>query len=193
MYVVGESIVLLIGGIVYIGMMSYNGIYETNSKLKKSPLTDAVISIICAIIFTIALVVYYAKMEADISQIVYVALIFFIGISIIGFAVLRLLAYFTHKRKKKIMENSAAFAAEQQVANVFVADGNMQANMVINTLKANGIMAYGQDLGDAGFAAVRYGMGRGIDDRVAIIVARDKADSAKQVLKEMGLEETVTH
>lgn len=193
MYVAGESIVLLIGGIVYIGMMSYNGIYETNSKLKKSPFTDAVISIICAIVFTIALVIYYVKMGADISQIVYVALIFFIGISIIGFVVLRFLVYFTHKRKKKIMENSAAFAAEHQVVNVFVADGNMQANMVINTLKANGIMAYGQDLGDAGFAAVRYGMGRGIDDRVAIIVAKDKTDNAKQVIKEMGLEETVTH
>lgn len=187
MYVAGETIVLLFGGIVYIGMMSYNGIYETNSKFK-SPFTDAVISIICATIFTIALAIYYAKMGADISQIVYVALIFFIGISIVGFAVLRFLAYFSHKRKNKIMENSAAFATEQQVVNVFVADGNMQANMIINTLKDNGIMAYGQDLGDAGFAAVRYGMGRGIDDRVAIIVASDKADSAKQVIKEMGLE-----
>ena len=187
MYVAGETIVLLFGGIVYIGMMSYNGIYETNSKFK-SPFTDAVISIICVTIFTIALAIYYAKMGADISQIVYVALIFFIGISIIGFAVLRFLAYFSHKRKNKIMENSAAFATEQQVVNVFVADGNMQANMIINTLKDNGIMAYGQDLGDAGFAAVRYGMGRGIDDRVAIIVASDKADSAKQVIKEMGLE-----
>ena len=77
------------------------------------------------------------------------------------------------------MENSAAFATEQQVVNVFVADGNMQANMIINTLKDNGIMAYGQDLVDAGFAAVRYGMGRGIDARVAIIVASDKADSDK--------------
>lgn len=79
MYVAGETIVLLFGGIVYIGMMSYNGIYETNSKFK-SPFTDAVISIICATIFTIALAIYYAKMGADISQIVYVALIFFIGI-----------------------------------------------------------------------------------------------------------------
>lgn len=191
-YVAGETAVLLISGIAYIGMMSYNGIYETNSRLKKSPFTDAVISIICAIIFTIALAVYYVKMGADVSQIVYVALIFFIGISIVGFGVLRILAYFSYKRKKKILGNNAVLTAEQQVVNVFVADGNMQANMIINTLKANGIMAYGQDLGDAGFATVRYGMGRGIDDRVAIIVASDKADSAKQVIKEMGLEENVT-
>lgn len=54
-------------------------------------------------------------------------------------------------------------------------------------------MAYGQDLGDAGFASVRYGMGRGIDDRIAIIVPSNKADSAKQVIKEMGLGQKVTH
>lgn len=101
---------------------------------------------------------------------------------------MRILAYFSHKRKEKILGNKAMLTAEPQVVNVFVADGNMQANMIINTLKDNGIMAYGQDLGDAEFAAVRYGMGRGINDRVAIIVASDKADKAKLVIKEMGLE-----
>ena len=35
--------------------------------------------------------------------------------------------------------------------------------------------------------------GRGIDDRIAIIVPSDKADNAKQVIKEMGLEQNVTH
>ncbi len=60
--------------------------------------------------------------------------------------------------------------------------------MIIRTLKDNRITAYGKDLGDAGFASVRYGMGRGIDDRIAIIVTSNKADSAKQVIREMGLE-----
>lgn len=190
-YVVGETVVLLTSGIAYIGMLSYNGIYETDSKLKRSPFTDAVISIICAIIFTIVLIVYYVKRGADVSQIVSVAFLFLVGISIAGFGVLRMLSYFSHKRKKKILGNNAVTTTEQKVRNVFVADGNMQANMIINTLKENGIMAYGQDLGDAGFAAVRYGMGRGIDDRVAIIVASEKADSAKQVIREMGLEQNV--
>lgn len=185
--VAGETVVLLIGGIAYLGIMSYNGIYKTNSRLKKLPYVDAVISIICAVIFTIVLIVYYVKMGADVSQTVYVALIFLVGISVVGFGVLRMLAYFSHKRKKKILEKNAVPTTEQPMVNVFVADGNMQADMIINTLKANGIMAYGQDLGDAGFAAVRYGMGRGIDDRVAIIVASDKENSAKQVIKEMGL------
>ena len=59
--------------------------------------------------------------------------------------------------------------------------------MIIRTLKENGIEAYGQDLGDAGFASVRYGMGRGIDNRVAIYVAALQRDHALQVVKELGL------
>lgn len=102
-YVAGETAVLIIGGIVYLGIMSYNGSYVTNSGLKNSPFTDAVISIVCAILFTVVLVVYYAKMGADASRIIYVALLFFVGISIVGFGVLRMLSYFSHKRRKKIM------------------------------------------------------------------------------------------
>ena len=116
------------------------------------------------------------------------------GIAIVGFGVLRILACFNHKRREKSMpDNETVLVKEQQPVNVFIADGNMQAEMIISTLKDNGIMAYGQDLGDAGFASVRYGMGRGIDDRIAIIVPSDKADNAKQVIKEMGLEQNVTH
>ena len=131
-------------------------------------------------------------MGAEVSQVVYAALIFFIGISFVGFGVLRMLAHFSHKRQEKILGNKAVLTTEQQMVNVFIADGNMQANLIINTLKANGIHAYGQDLGDAGLAAVRYGMGRGIDDRFAITVASDHADSAKQVIKEIGLDNEIS-
>lgn len=102
-YVAGETAVLIIGGIVYLGIMSYNGSYVTNSGLKNSPFTDAVISIVCAILFTVVLIVYYAKMGVDASRIIYVALLFFVGVSIVGFGVLRMLSYFSHKRRKKIM------------------------------------------------------------------------------------------
>lgn len=102
-YVAGETVVLIIGGIVYLGIISYNGIYITNSGLKNSPFADAVISIVCAILFTVVLIVYYAKMGADVSRIIYVALFFFIGISIVGFGVLRMLSYFSYKRRRKIM------------------------------------------------------------------------------------------
>ncbi len=187
--VAGETVVLLVGGIAYIGVMTYNGIWETGSKFKSTPFTDAFIAVICAGVFAIALAICYIRLGAATSKAVHSALIFFVGIAIVGFGVLRILAYFSHKRREKNMaDNEAILVKGQQSVNVFIADGNMQAKMIISTLKDNGIIALGQDLGDAGFASVRYGMGRGIDDRIAIVVASEKADSAKQVIKEMGLE-----
>ena len=189
MIVAGETAVLLVGGAAYIGVMTYNGVWETGSRFKSTPFTDALIAMICAGVFAVALAIHYIRLGATTSQAVHSALIFFVGIAIVGFGVLRILACINHKRREKSMPgNETVLVKEQQPVNVFIADGNMQAEMIISTLKDNGIMAYGQDLGDAGFASVRYGMGRGIDDRIAIIVAIDKADSAKQVIKEMGLE-----
>ena len=187
--VAGETAVLLVGGTAYIGVMTYNGVWETGSGFKSTPFTDALIAVICAGVFAAALVICYIRLGATTSQAVHSALIFFVGIAIVGFGVLRILACINHKRREKSMpDNEAVLVKEQQPVSVFIADGNMQAEMIISTLKDSGIMAYGQDLGDAGFASVRYGMGRGIDDRIAIIVPSDKADNAKQVIKEMGVE-----
>ncbi len=98
--VAGETAALLVGGAVYIGIMTYNGIWETGSQFKSAPFTDAMISVICAGIFTVVLAIYYIKSGADISQIVHIILIFFVGIAVIGFAVLRMLAHFSHTRKR---------------------------------------------------------------------------------------------
>lgn len=59
--------------------------------------------------------------------------------------------------------------------------------MIVEALKNENIMAYMQKKGDAGLASVRYGMGRGFDDRVEIIVPSDKAEDAMGVLEGMGL------
>lgn len=179
--VAGETAVLLVGGAAYIGVMTYNGVWETGFRFKSTPFTDALIAVICAGVFAVALVVCYIRLGATTFQAVHSALIFFAGIAIVGFGVLRILACFNHKRREKSMPNN-------ETVNVFIADGNMQAEMIISTLKDNGIMAYGQDLGDAGFASVRYGMGRGINDRIAIIVSSDKVDEAMNVITGMGLD-----
>lgn len=187
--VAGETVVLLVGGAAYIGVMTYNGIWETGSRVKSTPFTDALIAVMCAGVFAVILTICYIGLGMATSKVVHIALIFFVAIAIVGFAVLRILACFSHKRREKNMaDNEKLLAKEQQHVNIFIADGNMQAEMIISTLKDKGIMAYGQDLGDAGFASVRYGMGRGIDDRIAIVVASEKVDNARQVIKEMGLE-----
>ena len=38
-------------------------------------------------------------------------------------------------------DNEELLAKEQQPVSIFIADGNMQAEMIISTLKAKGIMA----------------------------------------------------
>lgn len=187
--VAGETVVLLIGGVVYIGVIVYHGYWETGFRFKITPFRDALISVICAGIFSMALAVCYIRLGATMSQVAHNVLVFFVGIAIVGFVMLRILAYFSYRRKDKNETSNESIPIKEQLpVKVFIADGNMQAEMIIRTLKENGIAAYGQDLGDAGFASVRYGMGRGIDDRIAIMVSRDKADSAIQVTKEMGLE-----
>ena len=191
--VVGETVILLVGGGTYIGVMTYNGIWETGSRFKSTPFADMLIAVMCAGVFAVVLAICYIRLGAATSKAVYSALIFFVGISIVGFSVLRILAcYCSKRREKNISDGEDVLVKEQQCVNIFIADGNMQAQMIISALKDNGIMSYGQDLGDAGFASVRYGMGRGIDDRIAIIVAREKADNAMQVIKEMGLGQNVT-
>lgn len=186
--VAGETAILFTGGVFYLGVTIYHGLWENGSKLKNTPFTDVVISTLCAGIFSVLLAVTYLKLGAGMAQTVPVVLLFFATISMAGFAVLRILSSLSRKRKNKIAEHSESKEqTEQQPVNIFTANGNIQAEMILNTLKQKGIMAYGQDLGDAGFASVRYGMGRGIDDRIAIFVAEEQADAALQVINGLGL------
>ena len=186
--VAGETAILFAGGVFYLGVIIYHGLWEKGSKYKNTPFTDVVISIICAGIFSILLAVTYLKLGASMAQTVPVVLLFFATISVAGFAVLRILACISRRRKNKIEEQKESKEqAGPQPVNIFTANGNIQAEMIMNTLKQHGIMAYGQDFGDAGFASVRYGLGKGIDDRIAIFVADEQADDALQVINELGL------
>lgn len=101
--VAGETVVLLVSGMAYIGVMIYHGIWETDSGFKNTPFTDALIAVICAGVFAVAFAICYIRLGAATSQAVHSALIFFVGIAIVGFGVLRILAYLSHKRKDKNM------------------------------------------------------------------------------------------
>ena len=99
--IAGETVVLLVGGVAYIGVMTYNGIWESGSGFKSAPFTDVLIAVVCAGAFAIALAICYIRLGAATSKAVHSALIFFAGITIVNFGVLRILAYFSYKRKDK--------------------------------------------------------------------------------------------
>lgn len=97
--VLGETVALLVGGVAYIGIMLHYGIWETGSAFKSTPLIDAMISVLCAGIFTIALIACYLRLGASSTQASHIAALFFAGTAAVGFAVLRLLAYCNQKRR----------------------------------------------------------------------------------------------
>lgn len=187
---IGETAALLLGGITYIGIMVHYGIWTTGSKIKSTPLNDAVISILCSAVFTAAFIVFLINSGTEEQLLARIAILFFAGIAILGFGVLRVLAFFSNKRKNKFEAEKGTSAANTKSSvlpvQIFIADGSMQADMVIEALKRCDIPAYKQELGAAGFSAVRYGMGRLGDDRVAIYTADDKADDAREVISGMG-------
>lgn len=99
--VMGETVTLLAGGIAYIGMMVHSGVWETGSGFKSTPLRDMLVSIICSCVFTAALVLCYIRLGAGTAQTVRVAILFFAGIAILGFSVLRVLTFCNQKRREK--------------------------------------------------------------------------------------------
>jgi hypothetical protein len=98
-FVIGETVTLFVGGASYISIMVYNGVWESCSRYKSNSFKDFLISAICSGIFTVVLGICYMRLGVNIPQMVYIAILFFIGITIIGFVVLRILAYCNFKRK----------------------------------------------------------------------------------------------
>lgn len=99
--VIGETVTLLVGGGIYIAIMIYNGVWENSTRYKNTLFKDFLISVVCSLIFTVVLFVCYIRLEAKMPQMVHVLILFFIGIAILGFAMLRILAYCNSKRKEK--------------------------------------------------------------------------------------------
>lgn len=100
-FVLGETIAVVFGTIVYLAIMVHNGIWEIGSKKKSTPLKDAVISVMCAGGFSVVLVLCILKKGAELSQAVHIGIAFFAGITIVAFLVLRLLAYMSKKNNNK--------------------------------------------------------------------------------------------
>lgn len=103
--VAGETVALLVGGVTYIGIMVYNGVWETGSRFKSTPAKDILISMVCSGIFTVALIFCYIRLGAEADQITYISIMFFAGIVVACFGVLRILAFCNSKRNVKNRES----------------------------------------------------------------------------------------
>ncbi len=99
-FVLGETISVLVGGILYAAIMVYNGIWDKCLPKSATIWRDFLTSVICAEIFSVIYGVCLLRMGATETQITRLALEFLIGITIVAFIILRILAFINRKRIK---------------------------------------------------------------------------------------------
>ena len=97
--VAGETVALVVGGIVYVALTANSGVWDAGFMKKRTPLSDGVLSIIMGAVFSILYAITILRMTDDLSKVAMVVAAFFVAISLICFLVLRLLAKWSNKKK----------------------------------------------------------------------------------------------
>ena len=113
-----------------------------------------------------------------IRQSLLAAALFFAGTFLCGLGLLRLMAWGAHKRKQRLERTEDAGRREPASA---------EPVRLAEALAGEGIPSCRQELGDAGFAAARYGMGKGADGRIVVLVPEERAQEAAGIVEGMGL------
>jgi transcriptional regulator with XRE-family HTH domain len=99
--VVGETVIMVGGGLVYIYSMVRNGVWEQGKK--SSAKKDFLVSVLCTGIFS---VVFYllTRNKADTVSVVVGTICFFVVFTLISYGFLRMLAFFSRKKAEKIRD-----------------------------------------------------------------------------------------
>lgn len=181
-WVLGETISALVGGILYVSIMVYNGIWDRCLPEKATVWRDFLTSVICAGVFSVIYGICLARMGASGKQITRLALAFLIGITIIAFIVLRVLASLNRKKQQaltntKIEKDTPSTKTEW--TKIYNARDIVEAEQIVEMLKQNGISAFSQEAGAnvAMHGAAGFGI-YGVD----IIVKTEDAEKAEQLL-----------
>ncbi len=98
---VGETAAVIVGGAAYISLILYNGLWESRAGKKRACFSDLVISILCGGVFSVLYSFCILRMGADKIQAIQLGTGFFLGITIIGFLVLRGLAWINKKQRNR--------------------------------------------------------------------------------------------
>lgn len=100
--IMGETIVLLAGGLIYIFFMITNGAWN-GSLVKSTPKKDCIVSLICVGIFSIVFYLLLKKHTTE-PQAGIIAICFFIVLSAISYALLRGLSYLSQRKSEKLKD-----------------------------------------------------------------------------------------
>ena len=187
--VLGETATALVGGILYASIMVYNGIWDKCLPKSDTIWRDFFTSVICAGIFTVIYGICLFRMGATETQVTRLALGFLIGITIVAFIVLRLLAFINRKRNQNssnVQEKKETSLSKAEWTKIYNAQNIVETEQLVEMLKQNGIAAFSQEAGAN--VAMHGALGFGIYG-VDIFVKTDDAEKAVQLIKEINNQE----
>ena len=187
--VLGETATALVGGILYASIMVYNGIWDKCLPKSATIWRDFLTSVICAGIFTVIYGICLFRMGATETQVTRLALGFLIGIIIVAFIILRLLAFINRKRNQNssnVQEKKETSLSKAEWTKIYNAQNIVETEQLVEMLKQNGIVAFSQEAGAN--VAMHGAPGFGIYG-VDIFVKTDDAEKAVQLIKEINNQE----
>ena len=187
--VLGETATALVGGILYASIMVYNGIWDKCLPKSATIWRDFFTSVICAGIFTVIYGICLFRMGATETQVTRLAVGFLIGITIVAFIVLRLLAFINRKRNQNssnVQEKKETSISKAEWTKIYNAQNIVETEQLVEMLKQNGIAAFSQEAGAN--VAMHGASGFGIYG-VDIFVKTDDAEKAVQLIKEINNQE----
>lgn len=134
------------------------------------------------------------RMRASETQVVRLSLIFLVGITIVGFVVLRILSFFNQNRQKKLSEKKQKDILTEEVEDIqkdkpistsacikiYNARDVVEAGRLIELLNESGIAAFSQEAGAS--VALHNAAGFGIYG-VDVLVRTDEAEKALQIIQ----------
>ena len=188
-FILGETVSVLAGGILYAAIMIYNGIWDKCLSKRATIWRDFLTSVICAGIFTVIYCVCLFRMGATETQVTRLAVGFLIGITIVAFIVLRLLAFINRKRNQNssnVQEKKETSISKAEWTKIYNAQNIVETEQLVEMLKQNGIAAFSQEAGAN--VAMHGAPGFGIYG-VDIFVKTDDAEKAVQLIKEINNQE----
>ena len=188
-FVLGETISVLVGGILYAAIMVYNGIWDKCLPKSATIWRDFLTSVICAEIFSAIYGVCLLRMGATETQITRLALEFLIGITIVAFIILRILAFINQKKNQRPandQDEKAASLSKMEYIKIYNAQNIVETEQIMEMLKQNGIVAFSQEPGANVAMHVVSGFGiYGVD----ILVKTYDVEKAVQLIKEINNQE----
>ncbi len=142
--VLGETLIALVGGIVYAFLMVHNGIWDKGLSQREALWRDFLTSVICAGIFSVLYGICLGRMGATEKQTIYLSLLFLGGITIVAFIVLRVLSYFNRKRRRISVNGEQRDIPTSKLGctKIYNAKDIVEAGRIVELLKEHGIAPF---------------------------------------------------